>query len=199
MVSSTERAIFERWKSGKKATISEVIEVTKPIMEDICIKPRYVQGNMNQTLKETFGTTKKTDKIAVIGGTTKQLERAGVPKGFGGWSAEVEDKHKKLRLIYINTDMPPESQVLTLAHETGHHVLKEAANPRTPVYKPHTKSERSAKTVERAFGERWNDKYKTQEFEFAYKKTGAIKKHKGDNTHIRNNLKPQYSKKGCKW
>jgi len=155
----------------------------------MCINPKYVT-------KETTAT--RPTQTFVHTGNNKNLRRIGIPEGYGGWTStwgKHKNKNTPKKAIYINNEMSGTAQIVTLAHETGHVVMKDALQ--RDVGK--RQAERKGHAMERVFADKFNDRYKSIGVELDFGKSKSkFKPHRGDTELVKRNINPDYLKKGCR-
>lgn len=200
----TEKEIFDKLQKGEQLTMKEAVQILKKPIEEACVAPIYVYAKViphptrqgAQALEYERPPTHRPNELVIIRGNTKQLEKEGIHKKYGGYShSEPQGNGRTRHEVWINTDTKVESQIVALAHEIGHHVLK-GANLKEG---GKTQSEERAKAFQRVaignFNKRYGDKYNA---ELSMKKSGVIKPSSSDTKIVQANIKPIYIKKGCK-
>lgn len=155
-------------QSKKKLTSRELVTISEPVWKKLCVNPRYNKD------------------IAVHVGSSQHLKKSGVP------NTDIETGHsyrhpsKGKHEVWVNTDNHPAEQILTLAHETGHLILKNAT--KTVVGK--SRAERMANATERVFIHEFNRQYKAEI---------PVKPKKTDMATFRKNIEGRYKLKSCKF
>jgi len=188
-ITPEEKRILAKMHTHKKATAKELIKVVNPVFQSMCINPKYVTAESDTTSSsQTFVHT----------GSEKNLKRIGIPEGYGGWTStwkKHKDKSTPKKAIHINNEMSNTAQIVTLAHETGHVVMKKALQK--DVGKK--EAERKGGAMERAFVSRFNKRYGKHgvELDFGESKS-KFKPRKGDAEIVRKNINTNYLRKGCK-
>jgi len=192
-ITPEEKRILTRMSEKKTVTAKELIGVVNPVFKSMCIEPRYTTVGAPVSHRETH--------TYVYPDSTKNLKRAGIKTKYGGWSATFDDDPRKRpknfpkKVIYINNEMSREAQIVTLAHETGHIVMKRAIEKDVGV----REAERKAHAMERVFVGKFNKRYKKLgvELDFGVSKS-KFKPRKGDAEIVRKNISTSYLRKGCK-
>lgn len=177
-ITDEQKRIIAKVQSGKTTSAGELVTIINPVFNSMGIDPRYVTEGSNK--ESQFQTTVRT-------GNKNDLKRKGVPDGHAGWTAK--------RNIYINNELPPPSQIVTVAHETGHVVLKNAT--RKEVGK--REAERKAHATERVFVGEFNKRYGKLgvELDFGESKS-KFKKRKVDSMIVSKNINTRYLRNGYK-
>ncbi len=192
-ITPEEKRILAKMKAKKTVAAKELIGIVNPVLNSMCINPRYATAGAPASHRETH--------TYVHPDSTKNLKRAGINTKYGGWAATFDDDPRKRpknfpkKVIYINNEMSREAQIVTLAHETGHVVMKRAIEKDVGV----REAERKAHAMERVFADKFNKRYKTLGVELDFGKSKSkFKPRKGDAALVMNNINNSYLKKGCK-
>ena len=168
-ITPEEKRILKKMQAKKSLTSRDLVGIVNPVFSDMNINPRYGKS------------------ITVDSESSERMVRRGIPKQYGGWTSK--------RAVYINNEMSSPAQIVTLAHETGHVVMKKALQK--DVGKK--EAERKGGAMERAFVSRFNKRYGKLgvELDFGVSKS-KFKPRKGDAEIVRKNISTSYLRKGCK-
>lgn len=195
----TEKQIFDKLKAGYSPPIRVIAQIVKKPLADMCVNVPYIHGKIVQSpshkgeLALEEDESKHPHELIVTHGTTKQLKRIGINEEYGGWSHTEKRGNKTRREIWINNETKLESQIVTLAHETGHHVLKNAVSKKVGK----KEAEEKAEAFERVFTEKFNERYGKYGVKIEGKKKDLFKPSLKDKQIVKANIKPIYLNKKC--